>query len=412
MDVYIKFVEGAGFTDQSLAEAILNLRGEKSNSILRKFAKDLKHFNGFACLVKYNGLGFPAEYYNVPFENCRIEINQKGEYTGRIAVYPDWTGLTGKAFKMENVKFVYAFDPTKVQEQIIEAGNPESYLGQILYFTADGDFEYPISPFDPIVTDMLTEESVSTVKYRNAKFNFLHAGMLVRKGKKPRTLDNGALDPNDAYNQEQIESSRMISKWQGDENAAKILVVDIDSDEEKPEIVPFVTNNYDRQYQVTESTVQQNIGSMFIIPPVLRGIDVGTGFGSELIKNAYDFMNSVTGNERRMISETFQKLLEFYITKFEDFSITPIKYESTNEDINVSLLPDLTQNERRSLIGFDEVTEKDGDESVLAVELGVGGTQALVSVVTDALLLPEQKIQLLIKLFSLSEEDARTIIGQ
>jgi hypothetical protein len=326
MDVYIKFVEGAGFTDQVFAETVLNLRGEKSNSLLRKFAKDLKHFNGFACLVKYNGLGFPSEYYNVPFENCRIEITNKGDYTGRIAIYPDWTGLTGKSFDMRNVKFVYSFDPTKVQEQIIEAGNPENYLGQVLYFTADGDFEYPISPFDPIVTDMLTEESVSTVKYRNAKYNFLHAGMLVRKGKKPRTLDGGATDVNDPYNQEQVESARMISKWQGDENAAKILVVDIDSDEEKPEIVPFVTNNYDRQYEVTEKTVQQNIGSMFRIPPVLLGKDVGTGFGSLLVGEAYQFMSSITEGERLMLTETFKKLLEFYIIKFTDFSIKPLEY--------------------------------------------------------------------------------------
>lgn len=326
MDVYIKFVEGAGFTDQLLAEAILNLRNEKSNSLLRKFAKDLKHFNGFACLVKYNGLGFPIEYYNVPFENCRIEIDNKGVYTGRVAVYPDWTGLTGKAFRIQDVKFINKFDPYTVLDEITEAGGPESYLGQIMYFTADGDFEYPISPFDPIVTDMLTEESVSTVKYRNAKFNFLHAGMLIRKGRKPRTLDNGAVDPNDPYNQEQIESSRMISKWQGDENAAKILVVDVDADEEKPEIVPFVTNNYDRQYEVTERTVQQNIGSMFRIPPVLLGKDVGNGFGSDLLLNAYSFMNSVTSDERRMIEEAFKILLEYYSVKFTDFSIAPAEY--------------------------------------------------------------------------------------
>jgi hypothetical protein len=96
---------------------------------------------------------------------------------------------------------------------------------------------------------------------------------------------------------------------------------------------------------------------------------------------------------------------------FTDFEITPIKYESTNEAIDESLFPDLTSNERRALIGFEEITSK-GDNQVLAQVLGVGGTQALVSVVTDTLLMPEQKIQLLIKLFSLSEEDARMIIGQ
>jgi len=326
MDIYVKFVEGAGFTDQVLSDTILNSQGERADSLLRKFTKDLKNFNGFACLVKYNGFALPEEYINVPFEHCRIEINSKGEYTGKIAVYPDWTGLTGKTFRQQDVKFINRFDPAKAQAEIMEVEGPENYLGQIMYFTADGDFEYPISPFDPVITDMLTEESCSTIKHRNAKYNFLPAGILVRKGIKPRTLDGGALDPNDPYNQQQAESALMIGRMQGDENALKLWVVDIDSDEEKPEFIPFDTKNLDKEYDYTEKSVQQNIGSMFMIPPVLRGIDVGAGFGSTLVAQAYDFMNSVTGNERRMLETAFQDLLAFYITKFTDFSITPLKY--------------------------------------------------------------------------------------
>lgn len=326
MDIYVKFVEGAGFEDQSLADEVVNSNGERTNSLLRKFAKDLKNFNGFACLVKYNGLGLPYEYFNIPFEHCRLEITSAGIYTGRIAVYPDWTGYTGKTFKMADVKFIDHFDPPAVMAQMTAAGNPEAYLGQVFYFTADGDFEYPISPYDPIVTDMLTEESVSTVKHRNAKYNFLPAGILVRKGIKPRTLDNGTIDPNDPYNQEQVDSAKMIGNMQGDVNANKIWTVDVDADEEKPEFIDFTAKNYDRQYEVTERTVQENIGKMFMIPPILRGVDIGAGFGAELMNNAYNFMNSVTDNERRMIEVAFQDLFEFYMKAFSNFTIMPLKY--------------------------------------------------------------------------------------
>jgi hypothetical protein len=330
MDIYVKFVEGAGFTDIILSDTILNSKGERANSLLRKFAKDLKNFNGFACLVKYDGLGMPFEYFNVPFEHCRIEIESKGSfignYTGRIALHPDWTTETGRIFNMKDVQFINRFNPKTVIAEMTDAGGPENYLGQILYFTADGDFEYPISPFDPIITDMLTEESVSTVKHRNAKFNFLPSGVLVRKGKKPRTLNDGTIDPHDPYNQEQSNSATEIKRMQGDMNTSKIWVVDVDADEEKPEFIDFTAKNYDRQYEITEKTVQQNIGSMFIIPPVLRGIDVGTGFGSDLIENAYQFMASVTNNERRMLETAFRDLLEFYMIKFTDFSIKPLQY--------------------------------------------------------------------------------------
>jgi hypothetical protein len=339
MDIYVKFVEGAGFTDLVLGETILNTNGERANSLLRKFAKDLKNFNGFACLVKYNGLGLPEEYYNVPFEHCRLEINSDKSYTGRIAVHPDWTSQTGKTFKMDDVKFIDRFDPLKAIEQMAIVGGPEMYYGQLYYFTADGDLEYPASPFDPVITDMLTEESVSTVKHRNAKFNFLPAGILIRKGIKPATLPNGVYDPANPLNQEQESSKQMILNMQGDENASKIWVVDVDAEEEKPEFVPFSGENYDKAYELTEKTVQENIGKMFIIPPILRGVDVGAGFGSLLVRQAYNFMNSVTGNERRMIETAFRDLLAYYIIKFTNFEIKPQEYvyqdeQETAEPIN------------------------------------------------------------------------------
>ena len=326
MDIYVKFVEGGGFTDQILANAVINSNGERANSLLRKCAKDLKNFNGFAVLVKYNGLALPSEYYSVPFEHCRLEIDHKREYTGKIAVHHDWTGISGKSLNIQEILFINKFAPLKVEEQIMEAGSPEDYLGQIMYFTADGDFEYPISPFDPVVTDMLTEESVSTVKHRNAKYNFLPAGILLRKGIKPHLLPDGTTDPNDPFNQQQVESARMIDKMQGDENALKLWVVDIDADEEKPEFIPFEAKNLDKEYDYTEKSTQDNIGRMFMIPPILRGVDIGAGFASELIVNAYKFMNSVTSNERRMLEVAWNDLLEYYMPQFSDYSILPSEY--------------------------------------------------------------------------------------
>ena len=325
-DIYVKFIRGAGFTDEILDGTIINGNNERVTSLLSKFAKDLRMFNGFACLVKYDFNGLPYAYYNIPFEHCRLEIDRDGDYTGRIAVYPDWTGITGLRFKMEEVKFINRFDPGAVANEIIEAEGPENYLGQIYYYTDDGDFEYPICPFDPIITDMLTEESVSTVKHRNAKHNFLPSGILVRKGIKPHTLDDGTVDPNDRYNEEQANSANEIKRMQGDMNTSKIWIVDVDADEEMPEFIDFTSKNYDRQYEVTEKTVQENIGRMFMMPPILRGVDIGVGFGADLMTNAYNFMNSVTGDERDDLETSFRDMFANYPIQFADFSIKPIKY--------------------------------------------------------------------------------------
>jgi hypothetical protein len=329
VDIYSKFVEGGGFLDDTLAQMVLNDNGEKANSLLRKCARDMRNFNGCAVLVKYDAFGIPYAYYNVPFEHCRLEINDKKQYTGRVAVHPDWTGINGIIFDEKDIKRINRYEPAKALEQIMAAGSPANYLGQIYYFTADGDFEYPVCPFDAVVTDMLTEESVSTVKHRNAKFNFLPSGILVRKGIKPTTLPDGGIDEDDPYNQEQASSAEEIKRMQGDNNAAKIWVVDVDADEEKPEFIPFDAKNYDKQYEYTEKTVQENIGKMSMIPPILRGVDVGAGFGAELMQNAYDFMNSVTDNERRALEVLFADLLKNYRVQFAQFAIKPLKYITT-----------------------------------------------------------------------------------
>jgi len=330
-DIYVKFVEGAGFRDQALVDAVINDRGERASALLTKFAKDLKYFNGFACLVKYDFSGRAFAFYDVPFEHCRLEIDQEGNYTGRVAVHPDWAKQTGMTFKKSDVKFFHRFDPESVLDEILEVGTPAEYLGQIYYFTWDGDWEYPICPFDPIVTDMLTEESISTVKHRNAKFNFLPAGILIRKGIKPRTTDDGNIDPSDPYNQEQEASAIEFRRMQGDSNASKIWVVDVDADEEKPEFIEFEAKNYDKQFEYSETTVQDNIGRMFKVPPILRGVDIGAGFGADLMVNAYNYMNSVVDDERRKIETVFMDLFQVWPQQY-DYTIDPIKYVA-NESI-------------------------------------------------------------------------------
>ena len=277
-DIYSKFIVGNGFVDETLNKLIINSSNERVIGLLRKCAKDLRCFNGFALLVKYNGLFLADEVYNIPFEQCRIEIDKDKNYTGRIAVHPDWTGITGRKFKTSDIRYINTFNPTTVRKEMEAVGGPNFYLGQVLYITSSGDLEYPTCPFDSVVTDMLTEESVSTVKYRNARHNFLPSGMLLRKGIKPRTLPDGTIDEKDPYNREQDASAEEIKRMQGDNNACKIWVVDVNKDEEKPEFVKFDGANYDKQFELTEQTVQENIGRMNMVPPILRGVDISYNF--------------------------------------------------------------------------------------------------------------------------------------
>jgi hypothetical protein len=331
VDIRVDFCEGAGFIDTTLAEFIINSRKESANSLLTKVCKDGENFDGFAVLVKYSALGLPVEYFNIPFEHCRFEVDKNKKFTGKIAVHPDWTNINGRIFDENDIKYINHYDPENVLTEMSEAGGPESYLGQIYYWTKDGVLDYPICPFDSVITDMLTEESTSTIKHRNAKYGFMPAGMLIRKGKRYQTTADGGSDPKI---EEDRQSADEIKKIQGDENCSKLIVVDIDTDEEKPEFVPFETKNYDGRFKDTESTVQENIARHLKITPLLRGLDVGTGFGSDRMKIEYEVMSSRLGKRRRNISEAFKKMFEYFPTEFSTFEIKPLEYITTNGSIS------------------------------------------------------------------------------
>ncbi|MDD2279264.1 MAG: hypothetical protein PHS05_09420, partial [Bacteroidales bacterium] len=193
----------------------------------------------------------------------------------------------------------------------------------------DGDLVYPLSPADSIVTDMATEESISTVLHRNARYNFLPAGMIVKKSRAEST------DPNNEELDDEGDLANEINNWQGDERAAKMILVETQFDEEEPKFVPFNIQNFDKMFDSTSKYIQDNIGRLFMQPPILRGVDVGAGFGAELIKNAYDFYNSIIESDRQIIEGVFIKLLKLLPVDFNDYSIKPLEYikQASNEEL-------------------------------------------------------------------------------
>jgi hypothetical protein len=75
------------------------------------------------------------------------------------------------------------------------------------------------------------------------------------------------------------------------------------------------------------------------------------------------------------------------------------------------LLKDMTANERRELLlQLPAQPDKASEERLLVEVLGVGGTQALQSIITDVNLTPQQKINILIEVFGFTKEVASRIV--
>lgn len=321
LKIYAKFINGRGFTDASFYQAVVNRRGQTNDYLLSQVSKDYATFGGFALHLNYNALYQVVEVQHVPFETVRFEkLDDNGEFS-RVAIHPDW-GRRNQAlrrFKKEDIRYVHLFNPKPdvVQHQVDEAGGWELYTGQVYYYSDAGEKTYPTPIYDPVLTDMSTEEGIANVKHRNARNNFLPAGMLVNK-----------------RNSNQSEEQRagfddVVLQFQTDENASKLLYVEVEGEEEIPEFKSFDTKNYDKEFDYSEKSVQQNIGRAFNQPPILRAEDVGGNFGAELITNAYAYYNAITETERIAIERVFSSVYQYFhqsINPSGSYTVAPLLF--------------------------------------------------------------------------------------
>ena len=353
VDVYSKFISGRGFKDEIFYGKTINRKGQTNDYILDQIAKDYALFGGFAIHVNYNANFRIAEIQHIPLETVRFEkLDEEGHFD-KVAIHHDWawqfTSL--RKWKKEDIVFIDLFnpDPDEVKRQVEIAGGWYSYKGQVLYYSNQGEKVYPLPVFCNVLTDMNTQEGISNVANRNARNNFLPAGMLINRN-------------NSSVSEAQDnETEKALLAFQGDESAAKSMYVEIESEEEKPEFLPFTGQNYDRAFENTRKAAKEDIGAAFNQPPILRAENVGANFGADLMKNAYNYYNSVTYNERlvieRVITRIFKNWFEAATDKFE---VNALSYTAADQDISLippEILTTLTVDEKRALIGFEPLKE-------------------------------------------------------
>lgn len=313
LDRFATFIEGNGFDSLEFSQFVCNRFGDTIDDILHLVARDMAKFHGFAIHVNYDALGRICELQHVHFEDCRLEEEDDNGYVAYIAVHPDWTGQktrSGKAIKIDekNVKKIFPFNPRPdvVINQIAYSGGIENYRGQILWYSFDGRYQYPKPIYDKIATALSTDEGIDNVLYRNARNNFMLAGAFVHK---KGTLigmdeDGNPISPDDR--DEQFGAS--LDQFQGDTNAASIMDITYENEEDKPELISFRGNNFDKDFICTDQRVTAKIYAAFQ-QEVFYLISIGkVGFGGTILKDAYDLYNSFVVQERKAISSAFAKI--------------------------------------------------------------------------------------------------------
>lgn len=258
---YIDYIEGRGIASEALAAMRVNLNGETLADLHSLVSADLATFEGFAIHVNYNVDGKITDMHHVPFEHVRLTEPDAEGVIRQVALHPDWSGqLTrnGKPVRVteKNVDYIDIFNPQPevVLSQMLEAGGPQYYKGQILYYSREGHLQYPRAKFHSVLTDLSTDEGLSNVMLRNVRNNFLPAGVFVRL--------RGAGQPVTDESQEQAYSDDLLA-LQGDTESVNIMEVTVGTKEEIPEFLTMRGNNYDKDFTNTSAETKDCIYSAF-----------------------------------------------------------------------------------------------------------------------------------------------------
>ena len=125
-----------------------------------------------------------------------------------------------------------------------------------------------------------------------------------------------------------IEANDLV-KFQGDENASKIMLVEVENDEDVPQVVSFPSRNYDKEFSVTDSSVTERIYAQFH-QELFYAIRIGKlGFSGQVMQDAYEYYAGEVTNEQRFISRMFSRVFSYWYDKSiagADFTIEPLRY--------------------------------------------------------------------------------------
>lgn len=265
LERYIDYIEGRGIASEALAGMAVNMDGQSLADLHAQVSDDLGTLNGFAIHVNYDIEGRIVSLHHIPFENVRIMEPDAEGFIRQVALHPDWSGSltrSGKTVRVNeaNIDYIDVFnpDPVVVLSQMLEAGGPQFYRGQVYYYSREGYMQYPYAKYHAVLADLSTDEGLSAVMLRNVRNNFLPAGAFVRLKSQGAALTGD--EPEDPANEDYSED---LAALQGDQNALKILDITVETKEEMPEFLTFHGTNYDKEFTQTAEETKDSIYAAF-----------------------------------------------------------------------------------------------------------------------------------------------------
>jgi hypothetical protein len=282
-------------------------------------AHDLKLFGGFYIEVIWsNDRTVISKLNAIPFEECRIAVNQDDDSEIGIFHSYDWSNTRKKRNTPEFIpKYNYL---TREQEP-----------RQIYWcFTYTGSDVYPRPDYWSAINYIELDKQIS-IFHINQISNGLFPSTIIN-------FYNGQATPE--------QKQQMMMDWEnkmsGARNAGKVVMFFNERDQPKTEITPFPVNDADKQYALMNDTAQQKIITAHrVTTPLLFGIRENTGFGSnkdEMAVGLEIFNKQVIEPYQAKINYSLEELLSNQMpgVTFEIIPNTPLAVEQAEAVADVT----------------------------------------------------------------------------
>ena len=273
------------------------------NALTYACAHDLKLFGGFYIEVIWsNDRTVISKLNAIPFEECRIAVNQDDDSEIGIFHSYDWSNTRKKKNTPEFIpKYNYL---TREQEP-----------RQIYWcFTYTGSDVYPRPDYWSAINYIELDKQIS-IFHINQISNGLFPSTIIN-------FYNGQATPE--------QKQQMMMDWEnkmsGARNAGKVVMFFNERDQPKTEITPFPVNDADKQYQLMDTTATQKIITAHrVTTPLLFGIRETSGFGSnkdEMATGLEIFNKQVIVPYQEKINTSIEELLSNQLPGV-NFTIVP-----------------------------------------------------------------------------------------
>jgi len=310
-----KFIGGNGFEEKDLGKVIINDKGLTLAKLLKAISADKALFTGFGIHINYNANFKIASVNYIKFEDIRMGDTDCPDTADKYALYSDWGRKTWKNIMRSKITFLekYNPDPEIIKQQVIIAGGWENYKGQLYYFNPEVD-DYPLIEADSVWEDFETEAGIKIFNNREVTTGFLPSTMLFMQARREEA-DNTKPEHDDLNANVPSQLEKDLGIFQGAKSAQKIIVIEYEDEESKPEFQPYSIQNNDKLFESTEKSVEARIIKGFSIPKELINAEKSSGLsnGSEK-KEAIREFNDSTAPDRLELSEVFEEIFSHFFT--------------------------------------------------------------------------------------------------